>query len=304
MSVVTFTGYTPAPRFDGNPWTDARIEGAATSTGPWTAIETIALSPVDADPENPQVRNFTTEAATGLEAWFRVVFIDDDGDESLTDPVPAVPGQGDYPTAADLVAESSVQDLKDADPAEQEAYREAAIGAIEDFCGQRFVTTGPETRTYDGQGGRRFFLPDRLARLDAVAVQGTAMAVNLVTLAADGRELTVNPNLSPSWVVRAESDWDTPPSFLGGLGNVTVTGLFGWTTVPGPVRQALRIDMEDQALADNSELGPSIRALAALGVKQASEGPRSWTIRSAPNLSGQVRRLLKPFVWVGPGVRA
>lgn len=86
MTVVSFVDYTPVARFDENPWTDARIEGSDTADGPWAALETIALDPVDPDPANPQTRNLTTEEATD-ETWFRVVFVDADGDESATDPV-------------------------------------------------------------------------------------------------------------------------------------------------------------------------------------------------------------------------
>lgn len=80
--VVTFEDYTPAPRFDALPWTEVRVQEAALATGTWATIDTIALSPLDADPENPASRDFTTELGTADELWYRVIFADADGDTS------------------------------------------------------------------------------------------------------------------------------------------------------------------------------------------------------------------------------
>lgn len=103
MSVVTFIDYTPTARFDGNPWTHARIEGAADSAGPWEELETVALDPVDTDPERPQARGFTTELVTD-ETWFRIVFVDADGDESATSAVAKDPQPTWRPRVADVGA--------------------------------------------------------------------------------------------------------------------------------------------------------------------------------------------------------
>ena len=64
------------------PWTDVRIQEAATETGTYTQIDTIALSRVDADPAAPEYRSFTTELGTALDYWYRVVFADATGDVS------------------------------------------------------------------------------------------------------------------------------------------------------------------------------------------------------------------------------
>lgn len=82
MIVVSFPTTAPSPRFDGKTWTKARIEESASSTGPWTAIETKTLSPVDSDPAHPLARALTTELATINEGWYRIVFVDTDNDES------------------------------------------------------------------------------------------------------------------------------------------------------------------------------------------------------------------------------
>jgi hypothetical protein len=98
--VITFENYVPTPRYDATPWTQAVIQEALTADAAnddWTTIETITLSPVDADPENPQSRDFTTENASDTpELWYRIIFSDADGDELL----PTVPVQNVTPTVA------------------------------------------------------------------------------------------------------------------------------------------------------------------------------------------------------------
>lgn len=87
MPVVTFQEFTPPARADGEPWVSARIEESSAEGGPtWTLIETVALSPVDTDPSNPKQRAFTTELATLDEGWYRITFVDGEGDVSQATP--------------------------------------------------------------------------------------------------------------------------------------------------------------------------------------------------------------------------
>ncbi len=81
--VVTLEDFRPSPRYDSLPWTQARIEEGTASVGPWVSLETIALSPVDADPSAPAYRNFTTQLGTAPDLWYRVVFLDASGDLGL-----------------------------------------------------------------------------------------------------------------------------------------------------------------------------------------------------------------------------
>lgn len=74
--VVTFEDYVPAARFDSLPWTKVLIEEAAVFAGPYTQIDNIALSPVDADPAHPAARSFTTANGTAPGYWYRVIFAD------------------------------------------------------------------------------------------------------------------------------------------------------------------------------------------------------------------------------------
>lgn len=87
MTVVSLTDYTPLPRFDGLPWTNARLEEGPADAGPWTPLHTFPLSPLDADPSNPITRSFTWPAATLVEGWYRIVWVDAALAESPTDPV-------------------------------------------------------------------------------------------------------------------------------------------------------------------------------------------------------------------------
>lgn len=105
--VITFEEYVPPARFDGIPWTQARVQEAADPTGAWTTIETIELDPVDTEPENPQERSLSTanaDDAVGL--WYRLVFLDADGATAApTTPVrnaPPAPDRLDLCTLADV----------------------------------------------------------------------------------------------------------------------------------------------------------------------------------------------------------
>jgi len=107
--VITFAGFTPAPRYDSIPWTEVRIQesGAAYTTaaeaeaGVWTVIDTIALSPLDADPAAPDIREFTTELASDTaDLWYRIIFLDATGDDTL----PTLPIQN-IVTAATIAAD-------------------------------------------------------------------------------------------------------------------------------------------------------------------------------------------------------
>lgn len=102
--VLSFEDYRPSPRFDGKTWTQVQIEEGDTLTGPWAVIDTITISPVDADPTNPAVRSFTTENASDDDGlWYRLVFLDADGDAlQPTFPVQNSAGRPPYATVEEL----------------------------------------------------------------------------------------------------------------------------------------------------------------------------------------------------------
>jgi hypothetical protein len=103
--VVSFEGYTPTARYDNTAWTEVRIEEATAAEGPWTLIDTISLSPVDADPANPATRSFTTENATADGLWYQLTFADATGDTlEPTFPVQNVASRPPYATVDELAS--------------------------------------------------------------------------------------------------------------------------------------------------------------------------------------------------------
>lgn len=121
--VVTFERFVPVARYDGLPWTQVRIEESATEDGTFTEIETINLSPVDDDPTDPQARSFTTELAGDGELWYRIVFVDANGDESApTDPIQNTDAIDAYATVPELA-----RILKIRSPSTEQTY---ALGRV------------------------------------------------------------------------------------------------------------------------------------------------------------------------------
>jgi hypothetical protein len=87
--IVSFDDYTPVARYDSVPWASATIEEATAIDGAWTPIDTVTLTPADPDPAHPVSRSFTTGLGTAADLWYRVKFVDGNGDESL----PTIPLQ-------------------------------------------------------------------------------------------------------------------------------------------------------------------------------------------------------------------
>jgi hypothetical protein len=120
MSVITFSSYAPTPRYDGDPWTDVLIQEATAADaddGDWTTIDTITLDPVDADPTDPQIRDFTTDQASDTAGlWYRLIFVDADGDELL----PTVPVQNVTPITAYATVDELMRILKIRNPSEEQ----------------------------------------------------------------------------------------------------------------------------------------------------------------------------------------
>lgn len=127
--VITLESYTPIARFDGIPWTLARIEEATLSAGPWSAIDVITLSPVDADPSAPATRDLTTALASStMGLWYRIVFVDASANESA----PTSPVRNTQPPAAPVNSPMTFLDLQDAvmDGAFGESKRDLVKGWI------------------------------------------------------------------------------------------------------------------------------------------------------------------------------
>jgi hypothetical protein len=95
--VVTIQG-TPSQRFDEIPFATALVHESPGPEGPWTLIDSQALSPLDADPVAPTIRTVTTVAATLATGWYRLVFRDAAGHvDQPSDPVRASTGDEPLP---------------------------------------------------------------------------------------------------------------------------------------------------------------------------------------------------------------
>jgi hypothetical protein len=165
----------------------------------------------------------------------------------------------------------------------------------------------------DGSGTGTLFLPQRLAVLDAIDAPYSAISAATIALAESRDRLTIDGVRPLGWAMKAYYDWQSidlgagsgGPTFPDGDANIEITGTWGWLDADWegdpaplePVRQALRVDMEDQALADANQLGPTIRAFRALGVRGFSQGRTTATLGRAASVSPEVQRLLAPFVW-------
>jgi hypothetical protein len=91
------------PRYDGNAWTVARIEGSdAEDSAAWTTLATLPLEEPDTDPAAPAVRNFTIDFEDQSVAWLRVVWVDDNGGQDATSPVYAKPLSTVFATVDDV----------------------------------------------------------------------------------------------------------------------------------------------------------------------------------------------------------
>lgn len=140
--VITFEDFIPSPRFDGIPWTEARIEEAATPAGPWAQIDVIALVPVDPDPANPMIRNFTTQLAGAGELWYRIIFADASGDVlEPTTPIQNTAGSAvdtgpNWISGLDVAACCNAEDASDATVFESAA--EVSSQLLFQYSGRQF----------------------------------------------------------------------------------------------------------------------------------------------------------------------
>lgn len=172
----SFIGAQPPVRYDGDPWTQVRVEESATEDGTFAAVETLALSPVDTDPTDPASRNVTTDEATLEQGWFRLVFLDAGGQESPpSTPVysPATSEVLTFATTTD-VATRLGRDLTDAERAQ-------AQGALEDTAGLMRVEADKDDD----------WMPDPVpATLKAMSIQkAVAALINPNNVAATSRTL-------------------------------------------------------------------------------------------------------------------
>lgn len=89
--VITFRGYRPSPRFDAVKWTTALIEQSAVTAGTGEPVSFVQIDskPITdyPDPTDPPTLDFTTQLATELPGWYRIVFRDSFASTQATAPV-------------------------------------------------------------------------------------------------------------------------------------------------------------------------------------------------------------------------
>lgn len=205
-----------------------------------------------------------------------------------------------YPPTADLVAASNVAELVNLTAPQQDALRAVAINTIERYCGQKFEPFAG-SMTVDGSGGGELWLERRAEELTDVQVYGSAIDMTDVELSERGDRIVLAP-VSGNYAVQAmrENAYDTR-TFRAGANTVVLTGTFGWTVVPDAVFQAIRIEMEEQAVADASALAGPVAAWRRLGLRDISQGNLRAQLGDPSLLSPRAAALLTDdYVWQGP----
>lgn len=210
-----------------------------------------------------------------------------------------------YPSRADLVTASEVAELTGASNEKQDGWYAVAKRAVESFCGQRFDSEDT-TLVEDGDGSRLLPLRRRLAVLTAISGEASSIGVGDVEIVSpDHNALRIKASAAGggNWVERLMRD-GVGVSFPLGRGTVSITGTWGWTDAELPadvdtaIGIALRLDMEDQALADDHGLASTVRAQARLGIREISQGPLSADIEPVDiPLSPEVQAVLEPYIW-------
>lgn len=246
--VVPLRDFRPAARWDNKPFTQARIEEAPAADGPWTALETITLDPVDANPANPQKRNFNTELGTALNYWYRVVFLDADGDVSS----PTNPIQHTAPasTTRDLCAIADVcRYVPGYSPIEETDLTLAALitaesEAIHQETGRELIANGSQPATRDFTLSvvhcrtRKVEIGDLASAGDTDIVVETVTVDGATTTAIDREAFRALYDVGRRWqrfpwepIVELEFPSARGAALTAGA-SLVVTGNFGFPTVP------------------------------------------------------------------------
>jgi hypothetical protein len=240
--VRTFTGYVPPARYDGAPFTAARIEERASLTaGAWAQIDSIALVPVDADPSAPAARNLTTPNATLEAGYYRIVWLDAAAGTFAGDAV-FFDGTSDTPAAPALATLDELKRRVHAsgggvvDETLLGELLDAASARIVELTGDRTLAPDPANPTDDAVS-RTFPVYGAIVQVPDLRV------VESITL--DDRELTVavdytlrGRHAKPAWWVKLNNYRGDLFDTAGGgrTPELTVVGHWGPLAVEAHVR--------------------------------------------------------------------
>jgi hypothetical protein len=98
--MVGLADFRPSERFDGQPWTQVRVEEADDPAGMWSKASEATLEPIDEDPAKPGLRSVSTSVA---KAWARLVFIHEEEEDAPRAAV-FVDGPSFLPTISDVAS--------------------------------------------------------------------------------------------------------------------------------------------------------------------------------------------------------
>ena len=210
-----------------------------------------------------------------------------------------------YPDTVTLTSASSVEELLALDSDQQDALRVAAITAVEEFCGQSFENFSGVIEV-EVDNGAEVWLPRRVRSLNAITPDGAdPLDLDALAVTHNGQRLLWRTNyVGVGYYEQAlyeVSGGDYPKQFREGL--IAVDADWGWEFVPEPIVRALQWDMEETALADANALSSTVHVFRKLGLENVSQGNLRADLGAVASLSPRVRRLLEPYVFLGPGGR-
>lgn len=253
--VVTFHGAKPSARED-QPWTQVRIQEATTALGAWTTLETQTLSPLDTDPEDPAARDITTTLATLQDGWYRLIFIDANGNQEITPAVHRViAAEIPYFTVAEIRA--AYPDITDADdPVITDAMINACRREVEQrlesrlLCNVAFVPrTATEIRSGDGTSVLK------VAHLRPRAVTTAVTTTGETAIDVEG-------------VVPTRSGFRRRGGWPWGLSNITLTYTHGHDQPPEAIKSAAMLWVKELLLT-----GPITERAIAIGTEDGGRIP-------------------------------
>lgn len=240
--VISFTDYVPAARFDAVPWAHVKVEEGTTSAGPWVTLSTINLSPLDADPSNPQERDITVTNGTAPDLWYRLTFSDASGNTGQ----PSAPVQNadastdSLATTADMEARLGITFTSD-ERDRAATLLDQASGLVRTHARQHITLVTGDTLVVPGNYTDRLRLPQRpvvqVTNVSAVFYNGTPFNMASMLYYLDRDDL-----VRYSFPVGAERNFYTfGNGWLGPAYTITVTYDHGFDPNADPVPYPLRL---------------------------------------------------------------
>lgn len=306
-NVVTLENLVPQRRYDGQPWTVAKIEEAPSAGGTFSLIDTITLSPVDATPAAPVTRNFTTPNAVLPAGWYRVRWEDAASHISYSETV--------SPSQLGLISIERLKDRLDidhSDTSEDTRLRRdiaSASRAIINYTERQFgspLVTETRTFLYDGSGALEI---DDASNVTAAVITYPNAAPLPLTAQQWFAEPVERPQGVYTWLVvprvdayggqldRAMGFTYNLDTYEGGLPTqpttVAVTGTFGWPAVPDDVQQA--VEWTAAFIAERHDADKASESIE--GYSQAWFPPTKTGIRQEA-LPQKAKDLLAPYIRV------